>query len=85
MALHVPMVIFTYGSNSPSADTSAWSKQFNIMEIIHLAGFCMQENIISAIYMVNRQNARLDMHSSTRKMMIKLILINSPASSWTFF
>ncbi|MCJ1266299.1 hypothetical protein MMC22_006182 [Lobaria immixta] len=50
MALHVPTVIFTYGSNSSSADISVWAKQFNVMERIRLSGFFIQETMISAIY-----------------------------------
>lgn len=48
-ALHLPMVIFTYGSNSPNP--GPWMDKFNIMERIQLAGFCMQETIISAVYL----------------------------------
>lgn len=43
MALHVPMIIFTYGSNSSSANTGLWAREFNVMERIQPAGFCIQE------------------------------------------
>lgn len=75
IALHIPTIIFTYGSNSPSADF--WVHKFNIMERIQLVGFCLQEFIISTIYIVS--TVRLlgaIYHSMTRKVMFQLILIN---------
>ena len=76
IALHIPTIIFTYGSNSPNA--SFWVHKFNVMERIQLAGFCIQEFIISTIYIVS--TVRLlgaIYHSMTRKIMFQLILINS--------
>lgn len=34
MALHAPTIMFTYGSNLSSNDSSAWSQKFNFMERI---------------------------------------------------
>lgn len=42
MALYVLTTIFTYGSNSSSANTSLWARKFNFMERIQLAGFRFQ-------------------------------------------
>lgn len=76
VALHVPTIIFTYGSNSPNA--SAWTDKFNVMERIQLVGFCLQEFIISGLYIFS--TVRLlgaIYHSMTRKVMFQLIFINS--------
>lgn len=75
IVLHLPTIIFTYGSNSPNAQF--WVHKFNVMERIQLAGFCIQEFIISTIYIVS--TVRLlgaIYHSRTRKVMFQLILIN---------
>ncbi|MCJ1348743.1 hypothetical protein MMC31_006976 [Peltigera leucophlebia] len=75
-ALHVPTVIFTYGSNSPN-NTNLWTASFNVMERIQLAGFCIQETIISTLYVLATvRMLRSIYHSSTRKVMIQLIFIN---------
>ena len=74
--LHVPTIIFTYGSNSPNA--SVWVDKFNVMERIQLVGFCLQEFIISGLYIFS--TVRLlgaIYHSMTRKVMFQLIFINS--------
>ena len=75
IVLHIPTIIFTYGSNSPNA--SFWVHKFNVMERIQLVGFCIQEFIISTIYIIS--TVRLlgaIYHSMTRKVMFQLILIN---------
>lgn len=75
LALHLPTVIFTYGSNSPNP--GPWIGKFNIMERIQLAGFCIQETIISAVYVwATVRMLGSIYHSSTRKFMFQLILIN---------
>ena len=77
LALHIPTVIFTYGSNSPSAISGGWTSKFNVMERIQLAGFCIQETIISATYVWSTvRTLRSIYHTSTRKVMMQLILIN---------
>ena len=43
-ALHVPTIVFTYGSNSPNAD--AWTGDFNVMERIQVRRTpCYQQRI----------------------------------------
>lgn len=75
-ALHLPTVIFTYGSNSPNP--GPWIGKFNIMERIQLAGFCIQETILSAVYVwATVRMLGSIYHRSTRKVMFQLILINS--------
>lgn len=74
-ALHIPTIVFTYGSNSPAADY--WTPKFNIMERIQLMGFCVQEFVISTIYITSTVRLLGSIyHSMTRKVMLQLLLIN---------
>ena len=74
-ALHIPTIIFTYGSNSPQADY--WTPKFNVMERIQLMGFCVQEMVISTIYIVSTVRLLGSIyHSMTRKVMVQLLTIN---------
>lgn len=74
-ALHVPTIVFTYGSNSPNA--SQWTGDFNVMERIQLTGFCLQEFVISTVYIVATVRLLGSIyHSMTRKVMLQLLLIN---------
>ena len=75
-ALHVPTIVFTVGSNSPNA--AAWSGMFNVMERIQLTGFCIQEFLISTIYLwATIRILKSLSHRLTRRVMWQLILINS--------
>lgn len=46
--LHVPTIVLLYGTVSVLSDP--WSEGYNIMQHIQLIWFCMQELIISSIY-----------------------------------
>ena len=73
--LHVPTIVFTYGSNSANADF--WTPKFNVMERIQLVGFCLQEFVISTVYIVSTVRLLGSIyHSMTRKVMIQLLTIN---------
>ncbi|KAI9807963.1 MAG: hypothetical protein M1825_005270 [Sarcosagium campestre] len=75
LILHLPTTIFTFGSNSPSGP--AWAQRFDIMERIQLAGFCVQELIISTIYVsATLKLLRSIYHSMTRRVMAQLVIIN---------
>ncbi|MCJ1404746.1 hypothetical protein MMC11_007972 [Xylographa trunciseda] len=75
-ALHIPTIIFTIGSNSPNPD--GWTNMFNVMERIQLTGFCIQEFIISTVYLWATIRILKSMsHRMTRMVMWQLILINS--------
>ncbi|OBT82507.1 hypothetical protein VE02_09756 [Pseudogymnoascus sp. 03VT05] len=49
IVLHIPTTVLTYGSNY-SSSTQAFIKGYNIMEKIQMTGFCIQEFIISGLY-----------------------------------
>ena len=73
--LHIPTIVFTVGKNSP--DGSFWIGKFNVMERIQLVGFCLQEFVISTLYIVSTVRILGSVyHSMTRKVMFQLILIN---------
>lgn len=73
--LHIPTIVFTVGSNSPNAD--AWQGKFNVMERIQLVGFCLQEFLISTLYIVSTVRILGSVyHSMTRRVMLQLIIIN---------
>ncbi|MCJ1390047.1 hypothetical protein MMC18_002905 [Xylographa bjoerkii] len=75
-ALHIPTIVFTVGSNSPNA--TAWTNMFNVMERIQLTGFCIQEFIISTVYLwATTKVLKSISHRMTRRVMWQLILINS--------
>ena len=74
-ALHIPTIVFTYGSNSTKA--AFWTPKFNVMERIQLTGFCVQEFIISTIYITSTVRLLGSIyHSMTRKVMLQLLTIN---------
>lgn len=76
ICLHIPTIVFTYGSNS--ANANFWTPKFNVMERIQLVGFCLQEFVISTVYILATVRLLGSIyHSMTRKVMLQLIAINS--------
>ena len=74
--LHVPTIILNVGSNA--GDPDVWVHPFGIMERIQLAMFCLQEFIISTVYIVSTVRILGSVyHSLTRKVMWELIIINA--------
>ena len=74
-ALHIPTIITFFGANSPQS--AAWTDKFNIVERVQLAGFCIQEFIISTVYLYS--TTRLlgsTYHNLSKKVMGELIIIN---------
>ena len=74
-ALHLPTIVTFFGANSPHS--ALWIDKFNIVERIQLAGFCVQEFIISTIYLYS--TTRLlgsTYHNMSKKVMGELIIIN---------
>ncbi|KAI9846578.1 MAG: hypothetical protein M1837_003819 [Sclerophora amabilis] len=72
---HFPTTVFTWGSNSP--DGAVWAPRFNVMERIQMTGFCLQEFIISCIYIwATLRLLKPIYHGRTRKIMTQLIVIN---------
>ena len=76
--LHVPIIILMYGSNS-SADNS-WAPVYDIYEKVQVTMFCLQELIISGIY-IKTCYSFFDTENSlngdaVRKMRHHLLLVN---------
>lgn len=78
LALHVPILVFIYGANSPSISVEhRYVGKFNTMERTQLVGFSIQETVLSGIYIV----ATLKLLSAiyyegTRRAMLQLLAIN---------
>ncbi|KAI4187098.1 MAG: hypothetical protein L6R41_003043 [Letrouitia leprolyta] len=74
--LHIPTIVFTVGKNSPHP--GPWGPRFDVMERIQLVGFCLQEFLISTLYIVYTVRILGSVyHSMTRKVMLQLIFINA--------
>ena len=75
ICLHVPTTVLTYGSNSN--DSPDFVNTFNVMERLQMTGFCIQEFIISGVYVYSTiKLIRPAYHGRTRRVMMQLIWIN---------
>ncbi|PYH43206.1 uncharacterized protein BP01DRAFT_358722 [Aspergillus saccharolyticus JOP 1030-1] len=74
--LHLPTTVLTYGSNlAPSK--APFIAGYNIMEKIQMTCFCLQEFILSALYIWETvRMLRLDPDRGKRKIMYQLVAIN---------
>ena len=79
ICLHIPTTVLTYGSavNAPPNVVISFTHAFNKMERVQMTFFCLQEFIISGIYVYNTiRLLRPVYHGKTRKVMMQLIWIN---------
>ncbi|CAI7647338.1 unnamed protein product [Penicillium glandicola] len=76
--LHLPTTALTYGANMTHGATLVpWEKGYNIMEKIQMTGFCLQEFIISGLYIWETvRMLRLDPDRTKRKIQYQLLGIN---------
>ncbi|KAL9000421.1 MAG: hypothetical protein Q9169_000938 [Polycauliona sp. 2 TL-2023] len=76
ICFHTPTTILTYGVNS--VDYRKYLKAFNVVERLQMTAFCIQEFIISGVYVYSTiKLLRPVYHGRTRKVMMQLIWINS--------
>lgn len=76
ICLHIPTLILLCGVNSPSIG-DAWVSRFNIMERIQLMGFCIQESVLSSIYIVATVKLLGVVYQArVREAMVQLLAIN---------
>lgn len=72
--LHVPTTVLTFGSNSVQG---GFVEAYNVMEKIQMSGFCVQEFVISTLYIWETiKMLRLSPEKGNRKIMYQLISIN---------
>ncbi|CAG8908946.1 unnamed protein product [Penicillium egyptiacum] len=73
--LHVPTTVLTYAANFSSSAASVAG--YDIMEKLQLTGFCVQEVIISGLYMweTNRM-LRMNQDHVSRKTILQLLAVN---------
>ena len=77
LCFHIPTTILTYGSNLPGSEASRYLPPFNRMEKIQMTAFCIQEFIISGVYVWSTIRLLKPVyHGRTRKVMTQLIWIN---------
>ncbi|KAL6719861.1 hypothetical protein ACLMJK_001782 [Lecanora helva] len=75
ICFHIPTTILTYGSNSKH--NRKFLHPFNIMEKLQMTAFCMQEFIISGVYVWSTIRLLKPVYNGrTRKVMTQLIWIN---------
>src|SRR5439155_20738077 len=75
--LHFPTTVLTYGSNSGNANTAVFVRGYSIMEKIQMTGFCIQEFIISGLYIwETAKMLRASPEKGNRKIMYQLLSIN---------
>ncbi|KAK2737287.1 hypothetical protein FQN55_001213 [Onygenales sp. PD_40] len=73
--LHLPTTILTFGSNSSAKDS--FVPAYNIMEKIQMTGFCLQEFIISTLYIWETiKMLKLSPEKGNRRIMYQLLSIN---------
>ena len=75
ITLHIPTTVMTYGSNSPAYPVFA--NPYNIMERLQMTIFCLQEFIISGIYLwATLRLLKPVYRRRTRSVMMQLLWIN---------
>lgn len=75
--LHIPTTVLTYGSNLAQEYQDRYANGYNAMEKIQMTGFCIQEFIISGLYIWETAKLfRLDPDRIKRKIMYQLVIIN---------
>ncbi|OJJ36358.1 hypothetical protein ASPWEDRAFT_37925 [Aspergillus wentii DTO 134E9] len=72
--LQIPSFVLEMGTNSGS---KGFARAFNVMERIQLVGFCLQELLISGLYIVETVKLlRLHPGGKSRGILIQLIIVN---------
>ncbi|KAJ5852136.1 uncharacterized protein N7529_011521 [Penicillium soppii] len=76
--LHIPTTVLTYGTNLASGPAlDPYKTGYSIMEKIQMTGFCLQEFIISGLYIWETvRMIRLDPDRTKRKIQYQLLIIN---------
>ena len=75
ICFHIPTTILTYGCNS--TDPDKYTPAFNVVEKLQMTAFCIQEFIISGVYVWSTIRLLKPVyHGRTRKVMTQLIWIN---------
>jgi hypothetical protein len=73
--LHVPTTVLTYAANSSTSLASI--QGYNVMEKLQLTGFCVQEIVISGLYMwATNRMLQLNPDHVSRKTILQLLAIN---------
>lgn len=77
ICFHIPTTVLTYGSNASPNKQDNFTAAFAIVERLQMTAFCIQEFIISGVYVWSTiRLLRPVYHGRTRKVMMQLIWIN---------
>lgn len=77
ICFHIPTTILTYGTNSARDVAHKYYSPFNVMEKLQMTAFCIQEFVISGVYVWSTIRLLKPVyHGRTRKVMTQLIWIN---------
>ena len=77
ICFHIPTTVLTYGSNANPNKQDNFTAAFAIVERLQMTAFCVQEFIISGVYVWSTiRLLRPVYHGRTRKVMMQLIWIN---------
>lgn len=75
IAFHTPVFVLMYGIVSPKADL--FVRGYDIMERVQLVGFCVQELVLSGIYVYETAKLlRLRPEQRHRQILVQLLVIN---------
>jgi hypothetical protein len=75
IAFHTPVFVLMYGIISPKADL--FTRGYDIMERIQLVGFCVQELVLSGLYIYETAKLlRLRPEQRHRQILVQLLVIN---------
>lgn len=79
VVLHIPTTVLTYGSNlAPIGTKGIYINAYNVMEKIQMTGFCLQEFVISGLYIWETiRMIRLDPDRTKRRIQYQLLTINA--------
>lgn len=76
IVLHIPTTVLTYGSNFASSNHH-FVEGYNVMEKIQMTGFCLQEFVLSGVYIYETIILlKANPEHGRRKIMYQLIAIN---------
>lgn len=74
---HIPTTVFTYGSNAKPSVASHFVLGYKVMEKIQMTAFCLQEFLLSLIYIRATWRRLPDFHNDAKKRtLIHLLVVN---------
>ena len=77
ICFHIPTTVLTYGSNAPSSTAAHFIPGYKVMEKIQMTAFCLQEFLLSGIYIRATWQRLPGFHDQGRKrILMHLFAVN---------